>query len=203
MERASHANRVSPAHRRSTVKQRTIAALSAAAVIGAGVAAVTVGSASAATTNLVANPGFESALSNWSCTAGSGAAVSSPVHSGTGALKATPSSSDTAQCSQTVSVQPNSQYTLSAWVQGSYVYLGATGTGGTDPSTWTPSASGYQQLSVSFTTGASTRSVTVYTHGWYAQPAYFADDVTLSGPGGTGTTPPTTPPTSPTTKPPT
>ncbi|WUH95764.1 glycosyl hydrolase family 18 protein [Streptomyces sp. NBC_00433] len=172
-------------------------------MIGAGVAVVTVGSASAATTNLVANPGFESGLSNWTCTAGSGAAVSSPVHAGSGALKATPSNSDTGQCSQTVSVQPNSQYTLSAWVQGSYVYIGATGTGGTDPSTWTPSASSYQQLSVNFTTGASTHSVTVYTHGWYAQPAYFADDITLSGPGGSSTTPPTTPPTSPTTKPPT
>lgn len=214
MERASHANRASRTHRRPTVRQRTAAALSAAAVIGAGVAGVTVGSASAATTNLVANPGFESGLSNWTCTAGSGAAVSSPVHTGSGALKATPSSSDTGQCSQTVSVQPNSSYTLSAWVQGSYVYIGATGTGGTDPSTWTPGASSYQQLSVSFTTGASTHAVTVYTHGWYAQPAYFADDITLSGPGGSTTppttppttaptTPPTTPPTSPTTTPPT
>jgi chitinase len=210
VERASHANRASRTHRRSAIRQRTVAALSAAAVIGAGVAVVTVGSASAATTNLVTNPGFESGLSNWTCTAGSGAAVSSPVHSGSGALKATPSSSDTGQCSQTISVQPNSQYTLSAWVQGSYVYLGAAGTGGTDPSTWTPGASSYQQLSVSFTTGASTKSVTVYTHGWYAQPAYFADDVTLSGPGGSSTPPttpsttaPTTPPTSPATTPPT
>ncbi|CAG7602403.1 chitinase [Actinacidiphila bryophytorum] len=206
MERASHANRTSHTHRRSTVRQRTVAALSAAAVIGAGVAVVTVGSASAATTNLVANPGFESGLSNWTCTAGSGAAVSSPVHSGSAALKATPSNSDTGQCSQTVSVQPNSQYTLSAWVQGSYVYIGASGTGGTDPSTWTPGASSYQQLSVNFTTGASTHSVTVYTHGWYAQPAYFADDITLSGPGGSTTpptTPTTTPPTTPTTTPPT
>lgn len=201
MERATHTNRAGRTHRRSTVRQRTIAALSAAAVIGAGVAVATVGSASAATTNLVANPGFESGLSNWTCTAGSGTAVSSPVHSGSGALRATPSNSDTGQCSQTVSVQPNSQYTLSAWVQGSYVYIGAGGTGGTDPSTWTPSASSYQQLSVSFTTGASTHSVTVYTHGWYAQPAYFADDITLSGPGGSSTPPPTTPPTTSTTTP--
>ena len=171
MERASHANHTSHARRRSTVLQRTLAGLSAAAVIGAGVALVDSGEAGAATTNLVANSGFESGLSGWTCTAGSGSAVGSPVHSGSSALKAAPSSSDNAQCSQTVSVQPNSQYTLSAYVQGSYVYLGATGTGGTDPSTWTPNASSYSQLSVNFTTGANTTSVTVYLHGWYAQPA--------------------------------
>jgi len=34
---------------------------------------------------------------------------------------------DDAQCTQTISVQPNSAYTLSAYVQGAYVYLGATG----------------------------------------------------------------------------
>jgi chitinase len=201
VERASHANHTSRAQHRATVLRRTIAAACATAVIGAGVAFATVGTAGAATTNLVANPGFESGLAGWTCTAGSGSTVATPVHAGSAALKGTPTNSDNAQCRQTISVQPNSQYTLSAYVQGSYVYLGATGTGTTDPSTWTPSAASYTQLSVSFTTGAGTTSVTVYTHGWYAQPAYYADDVTLSGPGGTTTTPPTTTP--PTTTPPT
>jgi hypothetical protein len=73
-----------------------------------------------------------------------------------------------------VGVRPNSRYTLSAYVQGSYVYLGATGTGGgSEPSAWTPGASSYQQLSTTFTTGADTTSVTVYLHGWYGQPAYY------------------------------
>ncbi|NUS11086.1 MAG: carbohydrate-binding protein CenC [Streptomyces sp.] len=208
MERAPHVNHTSRAQHRSLVLKRTLAGVSAAAVIGACVSLVGSGSAGAATTNLVANPGFESGLSNWACTGGSGTAVSSPVHSGTSALKATPSGLDNAQCTQTVSVQPNSQYTLSAYVQGSYVYLGATGTGAAgDPSTWTPGASSYTQLSLSFTTGANTTSLTVYLHGWYGQPAYYADDVALTGPGGSTTTPPTspttTPPTSPTTTPPT
>jgi chitinase len=158
--------------------------------------------------NLVTDPGFEDGLSGWSCTGDSGAVVGSPVHSGASALKGTPAGLDDAQCTQTVGVQPNSRYTLSAYVQGSYVYLGATGTGGsTEPSVWTPGASSYQQLSTTFTTGADTTSVTVYLHGWYGQPAYYADDVPLTGPGGSGTTPPTspttTPPTSPTTAPPT
>ncbi|NJC74372.1 carbohydrate-binding protein, partial [Planosporangium thailandense] len=79
-------------------------------------------------------------------------------------------------------------YTLSAYVNGAYVYLGATGTGTADPSTWTPGTNGtYQRLSVTITTGPNTRSVTVYLHGWYGQPAYYADDVTMPGPGGTPT----------------
>ncbi|GHJ31013.1 chitinase [Streptomyces hygroscopicus subsp. sporocinereus] len=140
--------------------------------------------AGAAAANLAQNPGFESGLSGWTCSAGSGSTVASPVHSGSAALKATPAGTDNARCAQTVAVRPNSSYTLTAWVQGSYVYLGASGTGTTDVSTWTPSASGWQQLSTSFTTGANTTSVTVYTHGWYGQPAYYADDISLTGPGG-------------------
>ncbi|MGG8407134.1 carbohydrate binding domain-containing protein [Streptomyces sp. 12297] len=158
-----------------------------------------------AAAELVANPGFEDGLLGWTCSNGSGATVSSPVRTGSSALKAAPTGQDNAQCTQTVSVQPNSQYTLSAYVQGSYVYLGATGTGITGTtSTWTPNSPSYGRLSVGFTTGPSTTSVTVYLHGWYGQPAYHADDVSLTGPGGTTpptTAPPTTPP--PTTPPPT
>jgi chitinase len=95
-------------------------------------------------------------------------------------------------------VAPNTAYTLSAWVNGAYVYLGATGTGTTDPSNWTPGTGGvYQQLSVSFTTGASTSSVTIYLHGWYGQGTYYADDVAMPGPGGTPSPTPTTPPPAP------
>ncbi|CAM5704342.1 chitinase OS=Kitasatospora aureofaciens OX=1894 GN=HS99_0002800 PE=3 SV=1 [Kitasatospora aureofaciens] len=182
---------------------RSLAGLSAAAVIGAGIAAVGSVTAGAATTNLVSNPGFENGLSGWTCSGGSGAAVGSPVHSGASALRATPSGQDDAQCGQTVSVQPNSQYTLSAYVQGSYVYLGATGTGaGSEPSTWTPGNSLYGQLSVGFTTGPTTTSVTVYLHGWYGQPAYYADDVSLTGPGGSSPSPTATPTSAPPTTPP-
>ncbi|MEV7930519.1 glycosyl hydrolase family 18 protein [Kitasatospora sp. NPDC088779] len=199
-------NRTSRAQHGPSVLRRSLAGVSAVAVIGAGIAAAGSVTAGAATPNLVANPGFESGLSGWTCSGGSGAVVSSPVHSGAAALKATPTGPDSAQCSQTVSVQPNSQYTLSAYVQGSYVYLGATGTGaGSDPSTWTPSSAAYSQLSVGFTTGPNTTSVTVYLHGWYGQPAYYADDVSLTGPGGSSPTPTTPPPTTPppTTPPPT
>ncbi|GAA1366632.1 carbohydrate binding domain-containing protein [Streptomyces beijiangensis] len=179
--------------------------------MGVGIAVAGSVAAGAATTgavapNLVANSGFESGLSGWTCSSGSGAAVGSPVHSGASALKATPTGQDNAQCAQTISVQPNSQYTLSAYVQGSYVYLGATGTGITSaPSTWTPNSPAYSQLSVSFSTGSNTTSVTIYVHGWYGQPTYYADDISLTGPGGGSPSPTTALPTTvpPTTIPPT
>ncbi|MFE7464780.1 chitinase [Streptomyces sp. NPDC057499] len=157
-----------------------------------------VSSAQAADINVAKNAGFESGLANWTCTNGSGATVSSPVHGGTAALKATPAGQDTARCSQTVAVKPNSTYTLSSWVQGGYAYLGASGTGTTDVSTWSPGSSNWTQLNTSFKTGASTTSVEIYTHGWYGQSAYLVDDVSVNGPdGGGGSDPDPTVPSAP------
>ncbi|WP_371601087.1 chitinase [Streptomyces sp. NBC_00564] len=136
--------------------------------------------ARAADADLAKNGGFESGLDNWTCTAGT--TVNSPVRSGSSALQATPAGSDYAQCSQAVTVQPNSQYTLAGYVRGSYVYLGASGTGTTDVSTWTQSAPAWQQLTTSFRTGPSTTRVTIYTHGWYGTGAYNVDDISLIGP---------------------
>ncbi|MFE9425325.1 chitinase [Kitasatospora sp. NPDC006697] len=184
---------VSSSHRRPRRALPALAAgTTALALAGTGLA-LFAGGASAAVGNLVSNGGFESGLSGWTCS-GTASAVSSPVHGGTGALQAAPSAGDTAQCTQTIPVQPNSSYTLAGWVQGPYVYLGATGTGGTDPSTWSNQTS-WNQLSTSFTTGASTTSVTIYLHGWYGQGAYTADDITLTGPAGSSTPTPTPTPT--------
>jgi chitinase len=166
---------------------RLVAGFAAVVAACAGVALLP-GVASAAG-NLVNNPGFETGTtSGWSC-GSSASVVSSPVHSGSHALADTPAGSDDAQCTQTISVQPNSAYTLSAWVQGSYIYLGDTGTGTTDTSTWTPGGSGFTQLTTNFSTGASTSTVSIFVHGWYGQPTYYLDDVSLTGPGGTATAP--------------
>ncbi|MEU6813280.1 glycoside hydrolase family 18 protein [Streptomyces sp. NPDC046860] len=161
-------------------------AWSVTAALALALAGLAAAPASAADVNNAKNAGFESGLSGWTCSAGSGTTVSSPVHGGSAALKATPAGQDNAQCTQSVAVKPNSTYTLSAWVQGGYAYLGATGTGTTDVSTWTPDSSSWKQLSTTFTTGSATTSVTVYTHGWYGQAAYFADDVRVQGPDGGG-----------------
>jgi hypothetical protein len=158
--------------------------LAGAAILTAGAVLFTTQFASAAT-NLVANPGFESGnLAGWSCSQGS--VTTSAPHSGTYALSGAASASDTAQCSQNIAVVTGSRYTLSAWVKGSYVYLGVTG----GASTWTPTASGWSQLSLTFTASSSTAQI--YLHGWYAQGTYFADDVSLAGPGGTPSPTPTT-----------
>ncbi|MFE1435012.1 chitinase [Streptomyces griseoaurantiacus] len=141
--------------------------------------------AGAADADLAVNGSFESGLTGWTCTAGT--TVDSPVHGGRSALRATPAGNDNAQCAQTVTVQPDAQYTLSGYVRGSYVYLGANGTGTSDVSTWTQSAPDWQKLSTTFRTGPTTTKVTIYTHGWYGTGAYQADDLTLVGPGGSGT----------------
>ncbi|MFJ6795428.1 carbohydrate binding domain-containing protein [Streptomyces sp. NPDC091268] len=156
-----------------------------------GAAAVLSAPGSAFGANLLTNGDFEGGgLAGWSCAGGLGSVVTSPVHGGSKALAGAASASDNAKCTQTVAVRPNTAYTLSAWVRGSYVYLGVTG----GASTWTPSAGAYTRLTVSFTTGASQTSAEVYLNGWYGQGTYYADDITLDGPGGsTDTVAPTAP----------
>jgi chitinase len=155
-------------------------------VLGLGVAAVAP-AASAASANLLGNGDFATgSTAGWTCSSGD-TVVTSPTYDGSSyALAGTPTDSDYARCSQVVSVQPSSSYALSGWVEGDYVYLGDSGTGGTDTSDWTPSAATWTELSTSFTTGSATTSVTIYVNGWYAQPEFYADDLTLTGAAGSG-----------------
>ncbi|TCO53639.1 glycosyl hydrolase family 18 protein [Actinocrispum wychmicini] len=123
----------------------------------------------------IVNAGFESgALAPWTATGDS--VVSTPVHSGTRALQVNATSSATGEADQTVTLQPNHAYTLKAWVQGNFAFIGVSG--GASGQTWVSSAS-YTQASLAFTTGAS-GTVTVFVHGWYGQGTVFADDFTIS-----------------------
>src|SRR5580692_1416965 len=142
--------------------------------------------AASAQTNLLTNGNFATgSTSGWTCTGDT--VVTSPVYTGSSyALAGTPTNSADAQCSQVVSVQPSSSYSLTGWVEGDYVYLGDSGTGGTDTNNWTPSATTWTELSTNFTTGSATTSVTIYVHGWYAQPEFYADDLVLTGAAGSG-----------------
>ncbi|MFI8103187.1 carbohydrate binding domain-containing protein [Streptomyces sp. NPDC086023] len=155
-----------------------------------GAAAVLSAPGAAFGANALGNGDFETgSLGPWSCSGGLGSVVTSPVHGGGRALAGAATASDNAKCVQTVAVRPNTAYTLSGWVRGSYAYLGVTG----GASTWTSSPGAYAKLSVSFTTGAAQTSAEVYVNGWYGQGTYHADDIVLDGPGGTDTTPPTAP----------
>jgi chitinase len=156
-----------------------LAVLTATLLAATGITALS-SAARAADADLARNGGFESGLDGWTCTAGT--TVTSPVRSGSSALRATPAGSDNARCAQTVTVRPDAQYTLTGHVRGSYVYLGASGTGTTDVSAWTQSAPAWQQLTTTFRTGPATTRVTIYTHGWYGTGAYHADDISLAGP---------------------
>jgi len=154
-------------------------------LLGLGVAATA--PSAFAQTNLLANGSFATgSTSGWTCSAGD-TVVTSPTYGGSAyALAGTPTGSDYARCSQVVSVQPSSSYALTGWVEGDYVFLGDSGTGGTDTDNWTPSAATWTELSTSFTTGSSTTSVTIYVNGWYAQPEFYADDLSLTGAAGSG-----------------
>ena len=175
---------------RPLARRPLVTLLTATALAVSGMTALS-SAARAADADLARNGGFESGLDGWTCTAGT--TVASPVHGGTSALKATPAGADNARCAQTVTVKPDSAYTLSGYVRGTYVYLGASGTGTTDVSTWAQSAPDWQRLTTTFRTGPTTTKVTVYTHGWYGTGAYHADDISLTGPGGEAGQPPAAP----------
>ncbi|RKE22356.1 glycosyl hydrolase family 18 protein [Streptomyces sp. TLI_171] len=124
----------------------------------------------------LANGDLESGtLAPWTCQSG-GAVVGSPVHGGSKALQVVPTASATGQCQQTVTLAPNHSYTLTAWVQGPYSYVGVSG--GATASTWANGTS-WTKLTVPFTTGAN-GTVTVYLHGWYGQGNVYGDDFSIA-----------------------
>ncbi|WP_051731642.1 polysaccharide deacetylase family protein [Kitasatospora phosalacinea] len=172
--------------------RRRLAALAATAALASLATAPTArADAPAPAPNLATNPGFEiptlpladwGSIPGWHCAAGEGA-VTAAARTGGSALAITPASDDsTGRCEQTLAVRPNTTYTYSAWVHGSYAFLGASGTGHDVPPAWTASTGdGWQRLSTTFTTGAATASVRLYAHGWYGQGPVSVDDVSVTG----------------------
>ncbi|MGW6919368.1 polysaccharide deacetylase family protein [Kitasatospora sp. NPDC054939] len=186
-----------PARRSARIPARLAALAAGASLALSGLAAPASAETAPApgpVVNLATNPGFEipaSSLADWGsvpgwrCTGGpSEAKVAAQARSGGSALAVTPAAADSkGECTQTVSVRPNTTYTASAWVKGSYVFLGATGTGNDVAPAWTEHTRGdWQQLTTRFTTGPNASSVRLYVHGWYEQGPYSVDDVRVDGP---------------------
>ncbi|MET9611514.1 polysaccharide deacetylase family protein [Kitasatospora indigofera] len=169
------------------------AASAAFAALGLAVPTAQASAEPAPTVNLATNPGFEipalpladwGAIPGWNCGAGEAAVSTGQAHTGDSALSVTPATGDsTGECAQTVSVLPNTTYTVSAWVRGAYVFLGATGTGHDVAPSWVENTGGqWQRLTTTFTTGAGASTVRLYLHGWYGQGPFAADDVRVDGP---------------------
>ncbi|WP_196279170.1 fibronectin type III domain-containing protein [Catellatospora vulcania] len=157
------------------------------AVLACAAVFVPAGGAAAATINLVANPGFEDALHGdhataWAWDCEPGASQLGAAHTGSRALAAAPTATGAGRCAQTIPVQPGGVYTLSAWVRGGYAFLGHD-----QGVAWTPPSAAWTRLTTGFT--ATSDTVTVYLHGWYAQDAFTADDVVLTGPDSAVRTP--------------
>ncbi|WP_052390300.1 polysaccharide deacetylase family protein [Streptomyces sp. NRRL B-24484] len=176
----------------SRLLHRLAACAAGAALAVAGPFATGAHADTPAAVNLATNPGFEipqlplddwGSVPGWQCTAGE-AAIGGTAHSGGSALLVTPAAADsTGRCEQLLAVRPATTYTVSAWVRGAYVFLGAEGTGHDAAPAWTPDTGGeWHRLTTSFTTGAAVTSVRLYLHGWYGQGAYAADDVRVDGP---------------------
>ncbi|MFJ4093914.1 hypothetical protein ACIPYS_20240 [Kitasatospora sp. NPDC089913] len=128
--------------------------------------------------DLVLNGGFDSYPWIWKCDGDVRGSSIPHDHYVTGY----PSADNNARCSQRVRVLPNSGYLLNATVRGPFAFVGATGAGGENASTWS-SGSGWNNLSVQVRTGPDTTELTVYFHGWYEQAAYDVRRVSFSGPG--------------------
>jgi len=124
----------------------------------------------------LANPGFETGtLDHWSCDA-KDQVVTSPVHSGQFALEIVPTDSTLGECEQTVEVLPNTTYTLQAYLQGRFAFIGFKG--GPVFYTAEQNDSNYTVLNYTFKTGSST-SLTIFVEGWYAQGVDYVDDFSL------------------------
>ena len=145
-------------------------------------------------TNLVADPGFElqgsgTVSSPWSTEGPDAHGIDRGLgysHSGSNNAWINDSSTNWDAITQTISVQPNTNYTLTGWVQnnfGSNVgYFGVRDSGGQNvlKETTFSASPNYSQLSVSFNSGSnSTVKVYIGFFGQGVEQFFRADDISL------------------------
>ena len=108
-------------------------------------------------------------------------AVTGNAHGGTYAVRTGASYAGVDQV--VTGLSPNTSYTLRAWVKnassGNTTYLGVKSFGGTETNENTTST-GYQELTVTFTTGASNTTADIYIWKNGGSAYAYADDFTLT-----------------------
>jgi len=123
-------------------------------------------------TPTIVNPGFESGTTGWTLTNGA-TIINSQQHTG---LNSTYVPGYLGDCRQDISVEPNSSYTLSAWaVSSSKGKIGVI-VNGTSTELSLPNSTSWVKSSISFTTGASTTSVTIYAKNKQGSQYSYVDD---------------------------
>jgi hypothetical protein len=129
--------------------------------------------------NLVSNPGFETGtLPSWT-NSGTATVVTGNAKSGTYAANI--GTANTGVLQTITGLSPNSSYTLTAWVKNTAAdktYLGVKNYGGVETNVNTL-ATTYTQLTMTFTTGASSTSADIYAWKNAGTAASYVDDFTL------------------------
>lgn len=130
---------------------------------------------SATAANLILNPGFEDAT-NTAWTLEGTTIQTTTVNSGTKAAKVAQNN----QCYQMVNLQPNTTYTLNAYVKvvSKSMFIGVTPTGGTATNLKVNANSTFTKNSITFTTGTTTEYKIWFWSGT-AGVEYYVDDVDL------------------------
>ncbi|MFD7733043.1 hypothetical protein ACFV6F_21960 [Kitasatospora phosalacinea] len=136
----------------------------------AGFALLGTGSAAAAQEAVRDGSFLRPLTDNWTC----GGDVSRLAQG----VEGRPGGYDFAGCSQQVEVRPYTTYDLTADVSGAYAFVGVTGDGAESTYLW---ANGPEptRLHTVVRTGGTTRTLTVYFHGWYGQGPYQVRRVSL------------------------
>ncbi|MET7535686.1 carbohydrate binding domain-containing protein [Streptomyces sp. NPDC005507] len=130
-------------------------------------------------TNLVADPGFETGVSPW-VPSGAVAADTANPHGGGSSLRVsgTPSTAE-----QKITVAPNTTYTLSGWgrvdAYDTQLAVGVKNFGGSETRIPAFSAFGWRTGSITFTTGATNTSATLYCYTRTGKGSGWCDDLRI------------------------
>jgi len=130
--------------------------------------------------SVIQNDGFETgSLSPWT-TANGASVVSTNAHSGSYALRTGASNSAAEQV--ITGLQPNTTYALTGWIKnanaGDAAYLGVKNFGGSETNQ-AVTGSSYSQTAVTFTTGPTDTTATVYIRKDAGTAFSYADDIQL------------------------